>query len=360
MSSDPKQLPEEIKAMAYLEKGGQAQPHSYKPKPMGKHDVDFVVTYNGVCGTDKHMVYDDWGMSRYPLIPGHEVVGHVINVGSEVKDIAVGDVVGLGAQAQQCGECEWCNKGRGNLCPKMAFTYFGNIKDETGEHPHHGGYSSFLRTDGRLVFKIPKEIEEKHAGPIMCAGLTVSTPLFEWANGTEAKGKRVGIVGIGGLGHLAIQYAAKMGAETVALSRSDKKKSFATELGASEYLDTSDEEAMKKMAKSLDMLLVCISGGEFDVEQYAPLMRPYGVIHFCGVPEEPLKFSVQPLMFSRLTISSAPIGSSEQMKTCLEFTAKHGIKPIIEEFPHSKANDAMAKIKDGSIRFRAVLKNDLI
>ena len=354
-------VPEEIKAMGYEEKGAQAKLISYKAKPLAKHDADIVVTYNGVCGTDKHMIDNDWGMSRYPLVPGHEVVGHVLQVGAEVTNLKPGDVVGLGAQCQMCGDCEWCNKQRGNLCAKRAFTYMANTEDETGTHPHHGGFSSYLRTDSRLLFKIPQGVEERHAGPLMCGGLTVAAPLFEYAGpGESLSGKRVGIVGLGGLGHMAVMFASKMGAETWAVSRTADKKEFAAGLGATGYLAMSDEEAVKAAQGTFDYLLVCISGGKFDVMQYIGLLRGYGHMHFVGVPNEPLTFPVQPLMFQRLTISSSPIGSKEQMEQMLAFAAKHGIKPIIEEFKHSEANAAVGKVRDGSIRFRAVLKNDLI
>jgi len=355
-----KTVPEQIKAMGYEEKGGQAKLISYAAKPLSKFDADIVVTYTGVCGTDKHMIDNDWGMSRYPLVPGHEVVGHVLSVGSEVSHLKAGDVVGLGAQCQMCGSCDWCKKERGNLCPKRAFTYMGNSEDETGVHPHHGGFSSYLRTDSRLLFKIPSAIEEKYAGPLMCGGLTVAAPLFEFAKGTDATGKKIGIIGLGGLGHMAVMFASKMGAETWAISRSAAKKEFAAGLGASDYLDISDADAVKAQQGTFDYLLVCISGGKFDVMQYVGLLAGYGTMHFVGVPEEPLTFPVQPLMFGRLTISSSPIGSKEQMEQMLAFAAAKGIKPIIEEFPHSKANDAVGKVRDGSIRFRAVLKNDLI
>jgi len=170
----------------------------------------------------------------------------------------------------------------------------------------------------------------------------------------------VGIVGLGGLGHLAVQFSHHLGAHTVVLSRSDAKKEFAKSLGADDYIVSADAEDMKKHAASLDYLMVAISGGDFDVSKYTPLLKPYGVCHFVGVPAEDLKFPVTAIMFQRLTVSASPIGSTEQCRDMLQFAAKHGVKPIIETFPHSKANEAMAKVVDGSIRFRAVLENDLL
>ena len=195
----------------------------------------------------------------------------------------------------------------------------------------------------------------------MCGGLTVAAPLYEYAGSKwDLEGRRVGIVGIGGLGHMAIQFAAKMGAETYAVSRGTAKKAFCEELGATGFIDSSDSESMAAHAGKLHYLLFCVSGGVMDINHYVGLMRPYGVMHFVGVPEKVENFNLMPLMFGRLTLSSSPIGSSGQMREMLKFAAEHDIKPIIEEFTHKSANEAMRKIRDGSIRFRAVLKNDLV
>lgn len=355
------QIPTQIPSMAALEAKAIVQEYHYTPKPMAKLDADIRVTYNGVCATDHHMIDNDWGMSRYPLVPGHEVVGHVIAVGSDVTELKVGDVVGLGALAQACGHCEHCENGLDNLCADRKFTYFENTVDETGEHVHHGGFSSYLRTDSRFLFKIPQGYDEKYVGPLMCGGLTVAAPLYEYAGNTwDLTGKRVGIVGIGGLGHMAIQFAAKMGTDTIAISRGTGKKTFCEELGATGFIDSSNEEEMAANAGSLHFLLFCVSGGVMDINHYVGLMRPYGTLHFVGIPEAVENFSLMPLLFGRLTLSGSPIGSNNQMRAMLKFAAENDIKPIIEEFTHSNANEALQKVRDGSIRFRAVLKNDLI
>jgi uncharacterized zinc-type alcohol dehydrogenase-like protein len=355
------QIPEEIAAMAALEAKERLQGYSYPPKPLAKLDADIRVTYTGVCATDMHMIDNDWGLSRYPLVPGHEVVGHVIAIGPDVKHLQVGDVVGLGALAQACGSCEFCEAGLDNLCPDRKFTYFENTIDETGEHVHHGGFSSYLRTDSRFLYKVPVGYGEQYVGPLMCGGLTVAAPLYEYAGNTwDLKGKRVGIVGIGGLGHMAIQFASKMGAETIAISRGTGKKPFCEELGATGFIDSSNEEDMAANTGRLHYMLFCVSGGIMDLNNYAGLMRPYGTLHFVGIPEEVVNFNLMPLLFQRLTLSASPIGSSNQMRAMLDFAAANDIKPIIEEFTHSRANEAVDKIRDGSIRFRAVLRNDLI
>lgn len=354
-------IPEQIASMAAMTQKAKVQAYAYAPKPLARNDADIRVTYTGVCATDLHMIDNDWGLSRYPLVPGHEVVGHVIAVGSDVTHVKVGDVVGLGALAQACGQCECCADGIDNLCPQRKFTYFENTVDETGEHVHHGGFSAYVRTDSRFLFKIPAGYAEPYVGPLMCGGLTVAAPLYEYAGRKwDLRGKRVGIVGIGGLGHMAIQFAAKMGAETYAVSRGTGKQSFCTELGATGFIDSSNPADMNAHAGKLHFLLFCVSGGVIDVNQYVGLMRPFGTLHFVGVPGRFDNFSIMPLMFNCLSLSTSLIGSSNQMRAMLAFAAENDIKPIIEEFTHKTANEAIHKIRNGTIRFRAVLKNDLI
>lgn len=354
-------IPQDIKAMGALQPGPTVEPLTYKVKPMGKKDVDIRVQYTGVCASDLHMLTNNWKMSRYPLVPGHEVVGTVLAMGSDVQGLKVGDTVGLGCIAQACGDCEWCKKDLDNVCPKISFTYFANVEDETGVHPHHGGFGSYLRTDYRSLIVVPESYPATHAGPLMCAGATVGTPLLEWTNNTwDATGRKVGVLGLGGLGHLAVQFAAKMGAEVTVLSRSDEKKPYAESLGAKHYVNISKKEEMEAAASTVDLLIVATSGGKVDVPEMLAILRPYGTLHFVGVPDEPLTFHSMLLMFRHLSVSASPIGSTEQLKKVVAFAAKHNIKPEIEIFKHSEANKALQKIIDGTIRFRAVLENDLI
>lgn len=222
------------------------------------------------------MIDNDWGMSRYPLIPGHEIVGHVIGVGSEVTNVKDGDIVSLGCICQSCLTCNYCKSGFDNLCSKREFTYFGNPTDETGSHPHHGGFGSYMRTDGRKLFKVPAGLHEKYVGPLMCAGITVFEPITHFLNGTDGTGKTIGVVGIGGLGHMAVKFAAKMGATVVALSRGTSKEAFVKELGATSLVDTTSAESMGAAAGTLDQLIICTSGGKIDMDSFLQLMKPEG------------------------------------------------------------------------------------
>ena len=190
--------------------------------------------------------------------------------------------------------------------------------------------------------------------------MTVFEPLRHFLGGTDGAGKTIGVVGIGGLGHLALQFIAKTGATAVAFSRGTEKTEFAKFLGASYLVDITNADAMQEAYGTIDQLIVCTSGGTFETDKFLPLIKPYGNLHFCGIPEAPITFTAQLMVFSRISISGNPTGGSADTKLMLDFAAKHGIEPIIEEFPHSKAHEAIQKIRDGTIRFRAVLKNDLV
>ena len=211
-----------------------------------------------------------------------------------------------------------------------------------------------------MLYKVPDGLEEKYVGPLMCAGATIFEPIHHFFGGLDGTGKTVGVVGIGGLGHLAVQFAHKMGAKVIALSRGTNKEEFAKQLGSDSLLDTTNDDAMAAAAGTIDLLIFTTAGGNIDVNKYLPLMKPYGNVHFCGVPEENLSLNVMPIIFGRLSLSGNPVCGANDMRIMLQFAAEHDIKPIIEVFAHSQANEAIAKVRDGSIRFRAVLKNDLI
>lgn len=366
-------IPNEIKAMGVTKAKDTVQLLSYKTKPLGKYDADIRVTYNGVCHSDIHMIDNDWGMSRYPLIPGHEIVGHVLNIGKEVSNVQVGDVVTLGVICQSCMKCTYCITGYDNLCSKREFTYFGNPIDETGCHPHHGGFSSFIRTDSRKLLHVPKGLEEKYVGPLMCAGITVYEPLSHFLKGKRSiqqqegggvGGKMtIGILGIGGLGHMAIQFASKMSGvdDVIAFSRGLSKESFAKDLGATKFVDTTNVEAMNEMKGTLDQLIVTIAGTNLDMDNVIfPLMKYEGNVHLCGIPSEKVQFEPKTLIFRHLSITGNPVGGGKDTKEMLHFAVTNSISPIIEVFSHSDAANAIQKIRDGTIRFRAVLKNDLV
>lgn len=308
----PYKIPDQIPAMAALEPKAQLQPYSYTPKPLGSSDVNIRVTFTGISSTDIHMIDNDWGVSRYPLAPGYEVIGHIAAKGSEVIGFRGGDVVGLSLYNDE----------------------YNNF---------HGGISAFMQTDYRQLTRIPEEICEKFAGPLIGGGMAVAEPLFNYAGSSwYLKGKRIGIVGIGGLGHLAIQFASAMGAETYAISTSGDKRLFCEELGAQIFINSTDPDRMATHTEKLDYLLICAPIDK--INDYAGLLRPDGLIHMVKNP----------------LLSDSINRSNLQLRDILEYAAEKSIKPLIEEFTFQTANDAVSKIRDGSVRFRTVVKNDLL
>eukprot|EP00161_Ancyromonas_sigmoides_P004398 TRINITY_DN1443_c0_g1_i1.p1 TRINITY_DN1443_c0_g1~~TRINITY_DN1443_c0_g1_i1.p1 ORF type:complete len:430 (-),score=179.29 TRINITY_DN1443_c0_g1_i1:96-1310(-) len=363
-------LPESIPAMAAMQPGKTVEKWAYTPKVATPEDVDFIVSHCGLCHSDVHTITDDWDVLKpgqpdtmLPMVPGHEVVGRVTAVGSAAASrFAVGDIVGLGAQSYKCGDCLHCNAADDNACLTKRITYSHKVIDDANPAPgqqHYGGFASALRTHHSMLFKVPAGLDPSLVGPLMCAGITTYAPLEDH----QVAGKKVGILGVGGLGHLAIQFASKgFGAETVAISRGTGKKDLCMELGATAFLDSTNEEDVKKHLGTFDVLLVTAAGGSFDLEKHLKWCRPKrGRIHIVGAIDEPMKIAAFPLILAGgVSISGSLLGTSEQMLRMFDMCVDKGIRPMIKVFPHSEANTAIAEMLDNKLKFRAVLKNDLL
>lgn len=310
---------------------------------MGPHEVEIGITHCGVCHSDLHLISNDWGISQYPFIPGHEIIGEVTLVGSEVSSLKVGQRVGLGWQANSCGACEWCISGRENLCPAA---------EATCVH-RHGGYADRVRANARFVVPIPEGLASENAAPLLCGGITVYNPLR--AHGVNPA-SRVGIIGIGGLGHMAIQFARVFGAEVTAFSTSAEKEAEAKTLGAHHFVNTRESRALKDVAGSFDFILSTINADQ-DWGVYIQALRPTGTLCFVGVPPSPVALQAFSLIAGLRTVTGSPIGSPHQLREMLDVAARHGVKAQIESFPMAKANDAIEKVKKNKVRYRAVLAN---
>jgi len=306
-------------------------------------EVEIGITHCGVCHSDIHLISNDWGVSQYPFIPGHEIIGTVAAVGDGVRLLKVGQRVGLGWESNSCGECEWCTRGLENLCPTM---------EATCVH-RHGGYADRVRANARFVFPIPEALESERAAPLLCGGITVYNPLRSHEVNPSS---RVGIVGIGGLGHMAIQFARVFGAEVTAFSTSAAKEEEARALGAHHFVNTRESKAMKEVAGSLDFILSTINADQ-DWGVYIQTLRPTGTLCFVGVPPSPVAVHAFPLISGVRTITGSPIGSPSRIREMLDVAARHGVKAQIERFPMAKANAAIEKVKKNKVRYRAVLAN---
>ncbi len=323
--------------------GAELLPLRYDPGKLGAQEVEIAITHCGVCHSDIHLIANDWGISQYPFIPGHEVIGTVTALGSEVRSLEVGQRVGLGWQSNSCGHCEWCARGLENLCPNS---------EGTCVH-RHGGYADRVRANARFVLPIPDALSSEQAAPLLCAGITVYNPMrIQGVNPSS----RVGVVGIGGLGHLAIQFARVFGAEVTAFSTSVAKEEEARSLGAHHFVNSRETKAMKDVASSLDFLLTTVNADQ-DWGAYLQTLRPTGALWFVGVPPSPVSVHAFPLISGLRTIGGSPVGSPARIREMLDVAARHGVKATTERFPMDKANEAIEKVKKGKVRYRAVLAN---
>lgn len=331
-------------AYAALERGQPLEPFEYTPKALGPTDVEIEVINSGLCHSDISMVDNEWGMSTYPLVPGHEVVGTVVGLGSGVQTLQEGDRVGVGWQSNSCGRCEWCRTGEENLCGDMEGTIVRG----------RGGFADRLRVDARFAVPIPTEYPSAYAGPMMCGGITVFTPMVEFG---VRPGMKVGVVGIGGLGHLALQFARAMGCEVTAFSRSRDKEEEARSFGAHEYVATKeDEDPFAGRARSLDFILNTVSA-DVDWNPFLDMLRPKGTMAQVGFPDDPqISLNFVSMLFNQSRFAASPIGSPEMLRRMLEFALLHDIKPQIERYAMSELNEAMDRARAYRQRYRIVLE----
>ena len=318
-------------------------PFHYDPGALGPQEVEIEITHCGICHSDLHLISNDWGISQYPFVPGHEIVGTVAAAGAGVRSLEVGQRVGLGWQSNSCGECEWCTKGLENLCPEA---------EGTCVH-RNGGYADSVRANARFVIPIPEALESENAAPLLCGGITVYNPLR--THGVNPS-SRVGIIGIGGLGHIAIQFARVFGAEVTAFSTSADKEEEVRALGAHSFVNSRDSKAMKEVAGTLDFILSTINADQ-DWAMYLQALRPTGTLCFVGVPPSPVAVQAFPLISGLRSISGSPTGSPYLLREMLDVAARHGVKAQTECFPMARANEAIEKVKKNKVRYRAVLAN---
>jgi uncharacterized zinc-type alcohol dehydrogenase-like protein len=333
----------EIKGLAVHAAGAELLPFRYTVADLAPNDVEVKISHCGVCHSDVHLIDNDWGISKYPFIPGHEIVGTITAVGSAVRDRKPGERVGIGWQAGSCGICEWCRQGDEHLCALAQPTCVGR----------HGGYADRIRVDTRFAIPVPAALDSENVAPLLCGGITVYSPLRNWL---ARPSSRVGVIGIGGLGHMGLQFARAFGCEVTAFSTSKDKESEARSLGAHHFVNTRDTEALKKVAGSFDLILSTVSADQ-DFQGFVNALRPKGTLVILGVPTSPLQISAFSLLAGQKAVAGSPTGSPRDLHEMLDVAARHNIKAITESFPMKDANKAIAKVKKNQVRYRAVLAN---
>ncbi|MEX2962505.1 NAD(P)-dependent alcohol dehydrogenase [Microbulbifer sp. TYP-18] len=331
-----------INAYAAFEPGGELKPFTYDPGELPADQVEIDVLYCGLCHSDLSVINDDWGLSQYPVVPGHEVVGRIGRLGSQVSHLAVGQAVGLGWHCGYCNHCHCCNSGDQNLCAQAQATIIG----------HHGGFADKVRAAATSVVPIQDSIDLATAGPMFCAGITVFNPLVQFAVNPDS---RVAVIGIGGLGHLALQFLRAWGCEVTAFTSSESKRKEAMDLGAHYTLNSRDPAALEEAAGRFDVILSTVNV-RLDWNQYLSTLRARGRLHLVGATTDSLDISAFQLIFGQRQVSGSPVGSPDTMARMLEFAARHRILPVVEQFPMSEVNRALEKLASGEVRYRVVLE----
>jgi uncharacterized zinc-type alcohol dehydrogenase-like protein len=333
----------EIHGLAVHAAGAHLLPYKYDAGELKDEDVEVKISHCGVCHSDVHLIDNDWGLSKYPFIPGHEIVGTITAVGARVKGRQAGERVGIGWQADSCGICEWCRQGEEHLCAQSQPTCVGR----------NGGYADTIRVNWRFAIKVPEVLESENVAPLLCGGITVYSPL---RNIGVRPFSRVGVIGIGGLGHMGIQFAHAFGAEVTAFSTSKDKEEEAKRLGAQHFVNTRETNAIKKLAGSFDLLLSTVNADQ-DWAGYINALRPKGTLCLVGVPPSPVALHAFGLVGGQRSVAGSPTGSPRDLEQMLDVAARHNVKAVTERFPMAKANEAVAKVKKNQVRYRAVLAN---
>jgi uncharacterized zinc-type alcohol dehydrogenase-like protein len=313
------------------------------PGPIGPEDVEVAVEHCGVCHSDLSVLQNDWGVSQYPAILGHEVVGRVTALGPGAKGLEIGQRVGVGWNSASCMHCRQCMSGDHNLCAQAQFTIVG----------HRGGFASHIRAHWAWAIPLPEKINFEGAGPLLCGGVTVFSPIWKYALPTS----RVGVIGIGGLGHMAVKFAAAYGCDVTAFTSSEAKFDEARGFGANHVLTTKDAGAIQKLAGSFDLLISTVNV-PLDWNALIGSLAPKGRLHIVGVVLEPIPVAAFPLIIANRSVSGSPAGSPVTIGTMLDFAARHSIAPQTEHYPMSQINEAFERLSAGKARYRIVLDAD--
>ena len=331
-----------VNAYAASDAGKSLEPFQYELPELGPEELDIKVHYCGICHSDLSMLNNEWGMTQYPFVPGHEIVGEVVRVGKEVAHLAVGDKVGLGWNAASCMHCNQCMGGDHHLCGEVQGTIVGR----------HGGFADTVRCHWSWAISLPEKVDLQKAGPLFCGGITVFNPII--LSGVQPTDK-VGVIGIGGLGHMALKFLNAWGCEVVAFSSNPAKKDQILKMGATRVVNSRDPEQLEAIQGSLDFILNT-TNVTLDWNAYLTTLAPKGRFHNVGAVLEPMAIPAFTLLMGEKSVGGSPLGSPALTRTMLDFCVRHDIYPIIEEFPLSEVNKALEHLEEGKARYRVVLK----
>ncbi|XP_057978995.1 probable mannitol dehydrogenase [Malania oleifera] len=351
MAKSPEQEhPQKAFGWAARDPSGVLSPFKFSRRATGEKDVTFKVLYCGICHSDLHSLRNDWGNAKYPLLPGHEIVGIVTEVGNKVQKVKTGDKVGVGCMVGSCHSCDNCKHDLENYCPKMILTYATTYYDGTATY---GGYSNMMVADEHFVVRIPENMPLDGGAPLLCAGITVYSPLKYY--GLDKPGMHVGVVGLGGLGHVAVKFAKAFGVKVTVISTTPNKKNEAMEhLGADSFLVSRDQDQMTAAMSTMDGIIDTVSA----VHPLMPLLgllKSNGKLVMVGLPDRPLELPAFPLVMGRKQVAGSCIGGMKETQEMIDFAAKHNITTDIEVIPMDYVNIAMERLAKGDVRYRFVI-----
>jgi len=322
--------------------GGRLEPWAYELPPLGAHDVRIAITHCGVCHSDLDIIDNTWSDAQYPIVPGHEIIGTITEIGSAVSNLALGQRVGVCWQQHHCGHCDYCQHGQTHYCPEL---------DAIGMH-HQGGFAETIQVNQDYVCAIPDALDSLTAAPLLCAGATVFHAL---SLNNVRPGMQVGIIGIGGLGHLALQFAHKLGCEVTAFDVDASKQSDCLGFGAREFVDCSQDEQLASFHDQFDLLLATTDTA-INLAAFVPLLRAEKTLCFAGMPQHPMQLPLFELIIGGKSISAVNIGNPQNVAKTLSFAARHSVAAQVESLPINKVNEAVERLRKHAPRYRIVLE----
>jgi uncharacterized zinc-type alcohol dehydrogenase-like protein len=338
-----------VKGYAALEPKSHLTPWNFERREPGPHDVQIEISYCGICHTDLHQVNNDWFPGIFPMVPGHEIVGKITKIGAHVKKFREGDLAGIGVMVDSCGTCPECASHQEQFCSVSPVSTY-NAKGKDGQ-PTYGGYSNIIVVHEDFTFHISEKLDLKGVGPLLCAGITTYSPLRRWG---ISKGHKLAVLGLGGLGHMAVKFGVALGAEVTVLSTSARKEADAKKLGVKSLLVSTDADAMNAAKGSFDFILDCVSAPH-DLNMYLALLKTNAVYICVGIPAEPFVISPFALLAGAKTITGSGAGGLKETQEMLDFCAEHNIVADVELIDIKDINTAFERMEKGDVRYRFVI-----
>lgn len=339
-----------VKGYAAQSKTHPLAPYNFNRREVGENDILIDITYCGVCHSDIHMARDEWKGSMYPLVPGHEIVGRVVQVGAKVKRFKAGDSAGVGVFVDSCRKCPHCKAGLQQYCDEGMIGTYSNYERD-GKSITYGGYSSKIVVDADYAFTLKFQSGLERVAPLLCAGITTWSPLRHL---NVSKGHKVAVLGLGGLGHMAVKFAASLGAEVTMLSSSKSKEADAKKLGAHHFVLTSDEDQMKNLRSDFDVILNTVSA-DHDITSFLRLLKTDGTMIMVGLPPDDVRLGIMTLISGRRKLMGSMIGGIPETQEMLDYCATHDILSDVEVIPNTKINEAFERILKSDVKYRFVI-----